>query len=156
MNYTALEENIKTRLAPLLAEEYEVEIMPETQKGFQKAFQKARVFVGYGGSKYSKPQSTNEVSQEETVTIICYLQTRTREVLNVLVEKLKTLLLGYVPPSGKRMYLVDIDFDKYEENIWYWNVSFAFTKLEVQRFYDGEPDGVPLDPANVSHTTTLH
>lgn len=156
MNYTALEQNIVSRLAPLLAEEYEVEILPETLAAFKKPFEKARVLVGYAGSKFAKPQSVNEISQEETVTVLCYLQARTRAALNPLVERLKDLLLGFSPPNGKRMYLVDIDFDKYEENVWHWNVSFAFTKLEVQRFYDNETLGLPLNMANVTHTTTLH
>lgn len=156
MNYSSLELEIAKRLHPLMLEGCEVSKLPDTQAAYNKTLLKPRVYVAYGGSKYDLPQSTNEISQHERVNILCYLQTRALDGgagMYWLMERVKYFLLGFQPSGVGRMYLINVDFEKYEENIWHWIVTFECKKMEVQRFYDDEPDGPQLK--SITSTTTI-
>lgn len=158
MNYRQFENELLGPLQPLSADGIEVAVLPQVQAAFSKTFN-ARVFVGYGGSKYDRPTASDIVVQNEVVSVFVILQSRFLDSPNgiyALIERVKALLLGFQPQHTTRLYLSSIDFDKYEDNVWNYIVTFECLKMQTQIVQDWEPGGVPLQPFNVSYHTSVN
>lgn len=157
MNYRQLETDILSPLRPLTSDGVELTVLPQIQSAFSKAFN-ARVYIGYGGSKYDQPTATDIIIQNEIINIWIILQSRLLDSnigIYSLIERIKTLLLGFQPQHTTRLYLSSIEFDKYEENIWNYIMTFECRRIQAQQLQDWEPDGLPLNPENITYRSSM-
>jgi hypothetical protein len=149
MEYEQLENDIVARLTPGLPG-VEVSALPDTLVEFNKSFKTGKITVAYKGSKFNKAQSTNALSQQETVEFELIVQARLlRGATGVytFLEQVKRLILGYKLTHTDRVYLQDqalIVSDAKAETFTF-SMGVACVKLTVEETNLDEDDGGEYD-----------
>jgi hypothetical protein len=134
--YKDIEDAIIARLSSLTASGIDIDVMPETESGLKKPFEKPRVTVWYKNSEYAIPQSTAETSQLETLHFEITIEARKlRDALGLynLHQLVRAKLLGYRPAHGGRMYVVKSGFVDFKENLWIYSMEWATQTLAVMQ-----------------------
>lgn len=140
MSYEAIEEEIYQRLLPLEGANIEIVKLPENQKDFERPFEKSKITVGYKGSKWDKPRSTAQISQNEELMFEFSLQARrlrgSKGVYN-LKDILKVALIGFQPVDCDRMYAHESGMTgvaTLHEGVWTYSCILCTSSLTVEDF----------------------
>jgi hypothetical protein len=141
MNYEQAEADIVTRLSPLAGLNIEAIPLPENQEQFKRPFEKGKITVAYKGSKWEKPRSTSQITQEETLHFEIVMQSRTLRGSTGLynIKQIVTQgLVGFQPTGCDRMYAVESGMtgvaDTLQDGVWTYSAVFACTTLSVEDF----------------------
>lgn len=125
--------------------------LPEDESEVIKAVAKPRVTVAFVSTVASKPQSTNEHSYEEDITIVVNIQWKALRGDNgchTLATLVKKYLVGFQPANCGRMYFKNYQGSSPvripDDKLWYWDLEFGVKKLFVQQVNDDEVNGPPL------------
>lgn len=140
MNYQQAEADILARLQPLAGADLEVEALPEKLSDFNRPFEKGKITVGYKGSKWDKPRSTAQITQQEELSFEISMQSRTLRgpkgiyAIKYLITK---ALLGFQPTDCERMYAHESGMTgtaTQNDGVWTYSAIFCCTALVVEDF----------------------
>ncbi len=140
MFFEQLEKDIQARLKAKIGNGIDVDILPETESGYRKPFEKARVTVCYTSSDFDKPKSTSEISQDEEQTIEVVIQARAlRGVMGIydVANRISKALIGFRTAHSRKMYATSFKYSSKEENLWAYTYTFAIKTTVVE-----QPDDV--------------
>ena len=139
MNYTGIEDDIVTRLAPLVTAGYEVEAMPNNEAANIPPKQRGRVTVQVGMSKFNDHRSlSSAVVQEEDIYIDVILRARTLRAtggIYDLCELSRRLLIGFTP-NNCRLPLSGVDFggispSEMQDSLWTYALRLKTQTISV-------------------------
>jgi hypothetical protein len=143
--YEQIENAIIARLAPIKDDGAIVQATPQNQNEYERFFEKPGIVVAWKESSFEAPQSTNGVSQWETMHFEIYIfQKQLRGNFNIydLYNRVRLLLVGFRPATteGKfqKMWLVKFKPEQLDENMWVYCVTMATVGLVVE---DATDDG---------------
>lgn len=144
MNPESLEDAIVAQLADLLADDIEVEHLPDVPADLSKPFQNARVTVAYVGSEFDQSVTRGIPSnfaadyavQEEFAQVEVIIRARKLRGANgihQISKKVKNLLFGYKPPHFHEMFIKtysQVPMDSLE-GIWMYSFIFIAKTMVV-------------------------
>jgi hypothetical protein len=139
VNYTTIETDIVTRLAPLVTAGYQVEAMPDNEAANLPPRQRGRVTVQVGMSKFGEHRSiTAAVVQEEDIYVDIILRARTLRAtggIYDLCELARRLLIGFTPQNC-RLPLAGVDFGginpaELQDSIWTYSLRLKTQTISV-------------------------
>ncbi len=139
MNYRSIENEVVTRLAPLVAAGYEVSAMPDNNSENILPKHKGVVTVQVGAVKFGEHHSTAEaVVQEEEIFVEIILRAkglRTTGGIYDLCELCRALLIGW-EPSNCRVPFRGIDFGgidpaELKDGLWTYSLRIATSTMSV-------------------------
>lgn len=145
--YDQLEIELKNRLnAKFLEKNLQnlivAEVMPENAAEYKPAFPKSRITVQYSGSTFSKPSSTNQVAQTETLIFRFSMEAtnlRGDNGIYKIMTYLKRFLLGYKPSGcSNRLYVSKYDLIEVDQNAWQPYLEFSCDTRLMQEDVDEE------------------
>lgn len=149
--YYNIEDDVVAQLqAGFTASSLEVDTvpLPEDEDDVVKAIGKPRVTVAFVAALAQKPQSTNEHSYQEDITIVVNVQwkaLRGPSGCHTIARLIKKYIIGFQPANCGRMYFKGYQGSSPVRNpddkLWYWDVEFGVKKVTVQEVVDGDPDG---------------
>ena len=155
MDYNALETEIVGALnayftANSIYENFQARPLPENQSELLETYEKSLVNVHYSDSSYTDPRSTDQIVQDETVRVVCYLQCDTMKDATkggyLLLKHIKAALLGYKPENARtRMWISSYgDWTVAEAGQVNPYIEFAFGAVNTQEIEENEalPDGL--------------
>lgn len=162
MRYDELEDDIVTRLAPLLADDIEVEHVPDNEEDYTRPFESPRVTVAYKGSTFSdevvrgvpRTLSINETVQMEFAEVHVLVRARKlrgSDGVYVVTEKVKRWLFGFMPTDWSRMHPKEYQLIENVDGIFICDLAFICSALAVQH----EPDDTTEYPPLVDVTFNL-
>lgn len=140
-SYEAAEDDIYNRLKVFESVNVEVEKLPENHKNFKRPYEKAKITVGYKGSKWEKTKSTQQIAQDEKLTFELALQSKVlrgpRGLYNL--KRLVTVaLVGFAPTDCDRMTADESGMTGVTETlvdgVWTYTMLFCTTTLTVEDF----------------------
>lgn len=137
-DYNLLEDEVVSRLVAALPTGYQVITLPEKQKDFVQVVDKCLLVVAYSGSDFDSSDSTDNVKQKETVSLLVNVKSaklRGSFGIHEALRFLKITLQGFKSQYfSSRFELKSIDFDdRDEKNNWFsYNITFNATKPQVQ------------------------
>ncbi len=122
---------------------------PDSEEEYQRSVVKPRVTVLFAEASGGPLKSLNDRSTNETITIICEIQSRSLRGnadyigCHAIARVLKELLVGYRPQHCGRLqfkgYKGAVPIRNEELKLWYWQVEFSCSKLFVQVFDESDP-----------------
>jgi len=150
-DYYNIEDDVVTKIAEgFTASSLDIDTvpLPEDEDEVVKAIVKPRITVAFVSSKVGKPQSTNEQSYEEDITLLINVQAkrlRAETGCHTLARLIKNFIIGYQPSHCGRIYFKGYAGSEPVRNpddkLWYWDLEFGVKKITVQMVNDDEPDG---------------
>lgn len=151
MQIEALENEIVAALQTALGSDYEVKANPENIEEFSIAFDKTRVWVGYQQSDFGDLESTRVVTQDEDVTVILTLQSRTLRGdtgIYATKKKVQDVLLGKVPGNCyQKFYAIYFGPPKHDdvlcEDAWTFEYHIKTATKAVQAVSDNDTQLTP-------------
>lgn len=147
MNYADLEDAIVARLAPLLADDIEVEHIPDNEDDYSRPFENPRVTVAYKGSSFSdevvrgvpRTLNTNETVQTEYAEIHVLVRSRLlrgETGVYAVTEEVKKLLFGFMPTDWSRLHPKQYDLVENADGVFLCDLTFVCSALAVQHEVD--------------------
>jgi hypothetical protein len=143
MNYEALQDAFVAKLQPFATAGITVVRLPENEEERKKPKPTdVKLTVIYAGSEYSKPGSTAQVSQEETVFVQILIESTflygPKGVYN-LASILKKGLTGFRAQGTDRFkvskhHTIGTPDAEKKDNMWQYQVIFTATTLHVESF----------------------
>lgn len=141
MNYEQAEQDIVECLLPFVNAGIQIQKLPETQADFKRPFDKAKITIGYKGSKWEKPMSTGHMSQDEEVMFEFSIQSRTLRA-NLGVYLVKSLiikaLVGFAPTDCDKMYCKESGMtgakEVFEDGVWTYTLVMCCRNVSVEDF----------------------
>lgn len=142
-----IEAAIVQRLKPLETTRFIVAPLPENQADATKAFVDARIWVAYDGSRFEPNGSgmnlttiaTDASVQEETVHFTISIHARKlRGEFGIYdtIAKVKRLLLGFKPDGCDKLRMINIQFQKLDENTFCYDMLCGTVILNVEQAED--------------------
>lgn len=140
--YKQQENDIITRLQPLTVDAgpfkgYDIVPAPETETEFKQPFTKARVTVMLIGSKFGPIRATDLVSQDEVLTWLFIIESKTLRQVSGIYEvatNLKRKLLGFRPSWCERMIAGELTIQERDAQsaLYTYNLTFTCKTLAVE------------------------
>lgn len=141
MDYEQAETDIIARITPFINAGIEVIPLPQNQADFKRPFEKAKITVAYKGSKWEKPQSTAEMSQDEDVMFEFSIQSKTlRGDRGIYIVKslLIQALVGFAPTNCDKMYCKESGMTEakttFEDGVWTYTLIMCCRNVSVEDF----------------------
>jgi len=123
-----------------LKDAYQARRMPENQAELIQEYDKGLINVQYSDSTYGATKATDQVQQEETVMVICYVQCDKMKGERggyKLLRCMKKALLGYKPADATEKMVISSYGDwRVEEGEMRPFVEFSFKTLNIQEVED--------------------
>ncbi len=141
MDYEQAEDDIVTRLMPFINAGIDIAKLPEAQADFKRPFDKAKITIGYKGSKWDKPTSTGHISQDEDVMFEFSIQSRTlRGDRGIYIVKALIIqaLVGFAPTDCDKMYCKESGMtgakEVFEDGVWTYTLIMCCRNVSVEDF----------------------
>jgi hypothetical protein len=141
MNYEQAIADIVSRLSPLTAAQIDVVHTPENQNEFERPFTTGKISVGYKGSKWEKPKSTAEISQDEEVMFELAIQSRKlrgSKGIYAIKKLLIQVLVGFQPTDCDRLYCKESGVtglpEVFKDGVWTYSLIVCARNVTVEDF----------------------
>lgn len=166
MNYTTLVDDIITRLAPLVADDIEVERLPETESEYTAVFEAPRITVAYKRSQFGSENSRvvptmasmNEFVGDEYAEVHVAYRSRllydSNTGIYAVVLAAKKLLYGFMPTDWGRLFPKEFELQQNESGVWMAVMIFICSARAVQHLADDAGEDYP-ELETVDFTITI-
>ena len=134
-------EAVRARLAqlPLAAE-----LWPENHGDYRLNHPSGAALVGYAGAEYGHARDVGLCVQDRDMTIpviLCFRQLNGPNGAIDMLDRIRTLLLGFAPPDCTKLLLQNERFAGEADRLWWYELTVACRTLAVE---DAEDEGGPL------------
>lgn len=131
---------VRGRLAvlPLAAE-----LWPEHHEKYRLNHPVGAALVGYAGARFGDAKDVGVCMQEREMVIpviLCFRQLNGPNGAIDMLDRARSLLLGFQPPDCGRMLLQAEKFVGEEDRVWWYQLDVACRGIAVE---DAEEDGGP-------------
>lgn len=109
--------------------------LPEKEEDYARPFARAQVTISFAGSQFPAVQSTNQVSQHETVKFEVTVKSRTLygiTGIHTLLEATKIALAGFQTSQTNRLKPTAINWVSWGNGIWEYLLEYEAQTLLVQ------------------------